>query len=188
MRQLSRRAMITLRYVALMACASSQLGRSKSSLAAVHPVLVLFVIAFVSNPSYCMGADKPTVFNHTAGPLTDLDKLVHEHYGKTYNVVDVTDQDHIYVGPKGVSGFGPPAAAYAHEHCISGRALVLYIVRNTGEVSSPYAVKLSDALLKTAAVQSVSRFRFRPARLDGKPISSVAVSMFTFTCPAETTQ
>jgi Gram-negative bacterial TonB protein C-terminal len=180
--------MLTLRYVALMACASPRLGRSKLSLVAVRRVIAAFVIALVSYPSCGMGADEPTVFNHTAGPLTDLDKLAHEHYGKTYNVVDVTDQDHVYVGPKGVSGFGPPAAVYAHEHCISGRALVLYIVRNTGEISSPYAVKLSDALLKTAAVQAVSRFRFRPARLDGRPVSAVAVSMLTFTCPAQSTQ
>ncbi len=187
MTHLSRRATSVLRHVALRACASPTTGRSSVSLAALRPVGVLFVIAFLSYHSHCMGADKPTVFNHTAGPLTDLDNLVHEHYGTTYNVVDVTDQDHVYVGPQGISGFGPPAAAYAHDHCISGRALVLYIIRVTGEVSAPYAVKLSDALLKTAAVQSVRRFRFRPAQLDGKPISTVAVSMFTFSCPTETT-
>jgi hypothetical protein len=150
--------------------------------------VVLLVIALLSYHGPSMGADKPTVFNHTAGPLTDLDRLIHEHYGTTYNVVDVTDQGHTYIGPQGVSGFGPPAPVYAHDHCISGRALVLYIVKNNGKVSSPYVVKLSDALLTAAAINSANHFQFRPAQLDGRPISSVAASMFTFTCPSETPQ
>ncbi len=171
---------------ALRHCALAALTKGRQ--AAVRPYVALLVIAFMAYHSQSMGAGKPTVFNHTAGPLTDLDKLVHQHYGTTYNVVDVTDDGHTYVGPTGVGGFGTPVSAYVHDHCISGRALVLYIVKSTGDVSSPYVVRLSDALLERAAVQSVNRFRFRPAQLDGKPVSAAAASMLTFTCPTEQAQ
>jgi hypothetical protein len=144
---------------------------------------VVISLALVVAPVSASAADKPVVFNHVSGQRTEIDEAVHEHFDKIYAVVDFTDQDHTYSYPKGSSRFGAPQAVYVDNRCLSGSALVVYVITVAGTVTSAYALKFTDPALAKVAVQRMEKGRFQPARLDGKPVSTIAATQFAFPCP-----
>jgi hypothetical protein len=130
-------------------------------------------------------ADKPVVFNHIVHQRTEVDNLVHEHFDKLYDVVDIDDRQHAYVPPKGIHGFGvPPAPVYFEGRCIRGNVLVLYLITTDGLMASPYVAKSADPRLSELALERMRGRRFKTAQLDGKPISSVAATVIKYSCPA----
>jgi hypothetical protein len=128
-------------------------------------------------------ADKPVVFNHVSGQRTLMDEAVHEHFEKTYAVVDFTDREHTYTYPKPSSGFGPTQPVYVDNRCLSGNVSVVYVITVAGTVTSAYALKFTDPALAKVAVQRMEARRFQPAQLDGKPVSTIAATQFAFPCP-----
>ena len=59
----------------------------------------------------------------------------------------------------------------------------MYVITAEGLVVAPYVARSSDAALSPIAAETASRYRFRPAQIDGKPESTVAESRVTFSCP-----
>jgi hypothetical protein len=110
---------------------------------------------------------------------------MHDHFGGLYAVVDVDDRKQSYVGPKGISGFGPTPPVYDEAQCVPGSVLVVYVITTEGLVTSLYAVRATNSLLSEIAAHKMSERRFQPAQLEGEPISTVAASRFTFKCPAQ---
>jgi hypothetical protein len=132
------------------------------------------------------GADKPVVVNHISDQRTKIDDLIHKHFGKLYEVVDVSDREHAYVPPKGIYGFGaPPAPVYVEGRCIRGNVLILHVITIEGLVASPYVARFTDPFLSKFAIERMSEKRFRTAQLDGKSVSSIAATRITFRCPAQ---
>jgi hypothetical protein len=130
--------------------------------------------------------DKPVVFNHISGQRTEIDNLIHQHFGKLYEVVDVDDREHAYTPPKGTQGFGAlPPPVYVDGRCIRGNVLVLFVITIEGLVTSPYVAKAGNPLLSKFAIERMSEKRFRTAQVDGKPVSSVASTRITFGCPVQ---
>jgi len=145
--------------------------------------LIAFLMALLWPIAYA-AADENVIFNHTSDQHNELDDLVHEHFGKQYTVVDIDDGERGYVKPQGTNGFGPTPPVYVNNHCIHGNVLVLYVITTGGLVSAPYAAKSSDPLLSDIAVRLMSESRFRPAQVEGKPVSSVAGTWLLFGCSA----
>ena len=128
-------------------------------------------------------AERSTVFNLTTSQRTELDDVVHEHFGKLYEVVDVNVRGRIFTNAKGISGFGPTKPVYVEDRCVRGNVLVLYVIAADGSVASAYAAKSTDRLLSDLAVQSMTERRFQPAQVDGRVVPIVAGSSFIFNCP-----
>lgn len=148
-------------------------------------ISISFVAALLSWSVTSRAADKPVVFNHVSHQRTAVDKLVHEHFGKLYEVVDVDDREHAYTPPKGTHGFGaPPPPVYVDGRCIRGNVLVLYVITIEGVVTSPYVAKSANPLLSKFAIARMSERRFQTAQVDGKSVSSVAATQITFSCSA----
>ena len=130
------------------------------------------------------GADKPVVFNHIVHQRTEVDDLVHQHFEKLYEVVDIDDREHAYTPPKGIYGFGTPSPPfYSNGHCISGKVLILYVITIEGLVTSAYVATSTDPLLSKFAIERINVRRFRTAQVDGQSVSSVAATQMTFRCP-----
>jgi hypothetical protein len=142
-------------------------------------VSLTLVVASVS----ASAADKPVVFNHVSGQRTEIDVAVHEHFDKIYRLVDFTDQGHTYTYPKPSNGFGPPQPVYVDTRCLSGSVLLVYVITAAGSITSAYALKSTDPALAKIAAQRMEERRFRPAQLDGKPVSTIAATRFAFPCP-----
>jgi TonB-like protein len=127
-------------------------------------------------------AESTVIFNHVSGARTQLDELVHEHFGKRYSVVDFTDREHTWVYPKGTWKPAPNPPFYVQNRCLSGSVLLLYIISADGSVTDPYVVKSTNPLLADAAIRRMTERRFQPGRLDGRFVSSVAATNVRFTC------
>lgn len=127
--------------------------------------------------------NKPVVFNHVSGQRTAFDEAVREHFGDVYKVVDFTDHEYTYAGPRPSSGFGPTQPVYVNNRCVAGSVWVVYVITAEGAVTSAYALKSTDTSLEMVAVQRMEERRFQPAQLDGKPVSLFARTPFNFPCP-----
>ena len=155
----------------------------------MHRVSVLFgfaVILTLAVGSFSVSAaDKPTVFNHISGQGTETDRALDEHFESIYSVVDFTDQDHTYVSPNVVAPFGSTEPVYMDDRCVSGSALVAYVITTEGTVASTYAFKFADPAFAKVAVQRMTQARFQPASLDGRLVSTLAASRISSRCPVD---
>ena len=141
------------------------------------------VIVFCACARATCGADENVVFNHVSGIRTQFDDLVQEHFGKRYKVVDFTDKQHRWTYPRGVSGFGRHPPVFLDNRCVSGYALVVYVITVDGRVTDAYAARSTNDFLASLAVRSMSERRFVAGQLDGRPVSSVATTNIQFRCP-----
>jgi hypothetical protein len=163
-------------------------GRSSSSLAAMprrrhsSPLLVL-LIAVTSASG--LADQKPTVVNLMSTPMTEGDRLLNEHFGTSYSVVNisVTDQSHSYKVPSYVKALGPTAPAFVANRCVSGQVTVGYVITLEGKVASLYVMKSTNPLLNDVARQRMDGVLFHPTELDGRPVASLATTTFMFQCP-----
>ena len=147
--------------------------RSQLCLAAVS-------LAFCS--LLCDAAEMPVIFNHISGQRSQIDELVHQHFGKRYRVIDFNERDHTWVYPRGTWQPAPNPPFYVQNRCASGAVLVLYIISADGSVSDPHVVKSTNPLLADAASRRVVERKFRPGQLDGRPVPTVAATDVQFTC------
>jgi hypothetical protein len=142
---------------------------------------VLLAVAGIARAS---AADAETVYNHQSGPRGDLDNVAHEHFGARYKVVDFGD-DRNWIFPKGLWKPAPNPPVHVRGRCMSGQALVIYVISSKGLVLDPYAVKATHAAIADSATRVMSERRFTPGRLDGREVSSIAATNLRFACPAE---
>jgi hypothetical protein len=138
------------------------------------------VLAFASSNA----ADTVVVFNHVSGNRTPLDQELRDHFATHYAIIDASDKEHTWTVPMGVGQHGPLPTVYLNNVCISGQTLVAYVISVDGRVVDAYAVKATTDFLGAVAVHEMSERHFAPAQLDGKPVSSLAVTIFRATCPA----
>jgi hypothetical protein len=130
----------------------------------------------------CTATETTVIFNHVSGTRTQLDELVHEHFGKRYRVVDFTEREHTWVYPKGTWKPVPSPSFYVQNRCVSGSVLLLYIISADGAVVEPYVVRSTNPLLVEAASLRMTERKFRRGQLDGRFVSSVAATNVRFTC------
>ncbi|MGH8247386.1 MAG: energy transducer TonB [Gammaproteobacteria bacterium] len=122
-----------------------------------------------------------TVFNYVPGKRSPLDELAHQHFGKSYKVVDVGERERL-VFPKG-PGSVSPSPVYVRGRCLEGDVTVLYIIDVRGSVVSPHVAKTDNAILSQPALEKMREQRFEPAKVDGKHASMLAVTNLQFKCP-----
>jgi hypothetical protein len=147
-------------------------------------VLAVTAFAAVVGSFYASGADERlVVFNPIAGSPTELDNLVRDHFANLYNVVDFTVKERKWEFPRGVKGMGPHPPVFVENRCISGSALVAYVISADGAIAEPYAVRSTHPLLGALASRSMSEWRFRPGKLDGREVPSLAATQVRFACP-----
>lgn len=139
--------------------------------------LALF-FAFLAGAAVAQG---PTVFNYVAGERSSLDELAREHYGRSYQVVDIAERGRV-VFPKG-SGPVSPEPVYVRGRCLEGAVTVLYIIDAGGAVVAPYVAKTDNAILSQPALTKMKEQRFQPAKVDGKAAAMLAVTNLQFKCP-----
>jgi hypothetical protein len=130
-------------------------------------------------------ADKPIVFNHISGQRTETDRALDEHFESMYSIVDFTDQDHSYVYPRPIAPLGSTEPQYIDKRCVSDSVFVAYVITTEGTIASAYAFKFTHPALAKVAVQRMTQARFQPASLDGKVVSTLAASRFSFRCPVD---
>jgi hypothetical protein len=149
-------------------------------------IAALVMMTLVAIPFQAFGrSDAPAVYNHLSDRRTPLDVLIHEHFDKLYNVIDVTDREHKWESPSGTEGMGPHPPVFVEGRCISGNALVAYVISTEGAVVDPYVIKATEPRLGEAASRSMSKRRFRPGALDGRAVPSLAATLVGFSCPQD---
>lgn len=124
-----------------------------------------------------------TVFNYVPGQRSPLDETAHQHFGRSYKVVDVGERER-FVFPKGPAAIEPKPVT-VRGRCLEGEVTVLYIIDPQGSVLSPYVAKTDNAILSQPALATVKAQHFEPAKLDGKPAAILAVTTLKFTCRSE---
>lgn len=122
-----------------------------------------------------------TVFNYVSGRRSPLDELAHQHFGRSYRVVDVSERER-FVFPRG-PGAVSPGPVHVRGRCLEGEVTVLYIIDAQGAVVAPHVAKTDNAILSAPALAKVKEQRFQPARVDGKPAPLLAVTNLQFRCP-----
>ena len=115
------------------------------------------------------------------GQRTQLDDLAHEHYGRSYQVVDIAERERV-VFPRN-SGPVSPEPVYVRGRCLEGAVTVLYIIDAGGAVVSPHVAKTDNAILSQPALTEMKGQRFEPAKVDGKAAAMLAVTNLHFKCP-----
>jgi hypothetical protein len=136
-------------------------------------------------PLVVSAAERPVLYNHVSAKRTGLDDFVAKHYANRYRVVEFSDQDHRWTFPKGISGFGPSSPAYLEGRCISGHALLIYVISLDGRSRDIFVVESTHPHLAALAMRKVDAWKTRPGLLDGKPVSSVAATNIKFDCPGD---
>jgi hypothetical protein len=145
----------------------------------------LIVFALMAAAPLLAAETKPIAYNARSGPATDLDRLVHENLGMQYTIVDVDRERTKWVGPRGVSGFGPTAPVYRDDKCVPGTSLVIYVISADGRPMDTFPARTTDSFLDAIAVHLMSERRFVAAQMDGHAVACVAATRFNFRCPAE---
>ena len=126
-------------------------------------------------------SDRGTVYNYPSTPNSYLDQVAHDHFGKRYDVIDIVDPKWVF--PKGEWKVQPNPPIFVGDSCISGHALVLYVISEDGAVTDPYVVRATHEALAKAALRTMSNWRYTPARIGDRRISSIAASDLRYDCP-----
>jgi periplasmic protein TonB len=67
-----------------------------------------------------------------------------------------------------------------HLQDVRGTVALEFIVAEDGSVEAPCVLKSLMPVLDLASVQAVRKWRYKPAKLNGKPVKVLVVSTFTF--------
>jgi hypothetical protein len=100
--------------------------------------------------------------------------------------VDVPDSSD-YQKPKPIAGEMPKEALDESGTPVSGHIMASYIITVTGEVLEPRILMSTEERANTTALAALKKWRFEPARLGEKPISTFAAQEFKFQSPKEST-
>ncbi len=130
------------------------------------------------------GAEKPVIYNHVLEPGAALDQLVHQTYDATFQVVDFTDRDHIYIPPHLMAGAPPSAPVDASGKVIEGKVDAFFIITAAGQVAHPVVISSSDPRLSAAVLEALAHRVYAPARIDGWNVATTAGEEFAFPLPA----
>jgi hypothetical protein len=142
---------------------------------------ILLAIAMVTG--FAAHAHKSTVYNALAGRATEFDKLAHDQLDDRYSVVDVDVRQVKWTSPKGLTGLGSPPPFFVEHHCVAGFALVLHVIALDGRLTDVHSVRATNSLLGSAAEKEMANRTFAPARMNDKPVPSVAFTRLVFRCP-----
>jgi hypothetical protein len=150
----------------------------------LNPIRILLALAALAAlaPSAALAAApaKPVVYNDMAGDgSVELDRLIREAYGSTYDLVD-TSPSAGFAEPVATAGDLPTFAKDAHDQMITGYVLVVYIVAADGTVSDPVIAKGTDERLCRVALSAMGDWRFTPGKLRGVPVATTAAQEFNF--------
>ncbi len=126
---------------------------------------------------------KLLVYNHVLEAETAMDRLVHQTYDASFQVVDFTDQDHVYIPPRLAEAARPNAPLDNTGKAIKGTVQAFFIVTAEGRVLNPVVITSSDPRLNAAVLESLSGRMYRPARIDGWNVAATAGEEFTFPLP-----
>ena len=131
---------------------------------------------------HVVAAEQAIVYNHISSTRSPIDEAVHDHFGKRYKVVDVSDKENSWTPPRRVT---PPhnEPVFLEGRCVTGQVLVALVIAVDGSVSDAYAVQKTDDFLGALAIEQARRHRFVPAKLDGRAVPSLAGSNFRYPCP-----
>ncbi|MBI5422858.1 MAG: energy transducer TonB [Opitutae bacterium] len=80
-----------------------------------------------------------------------------------------------------------PPPAYPSEwrdRTIEGEAQVAFLINEKGRTEQVQAVTATDVHFATAAIEAVKKWRFKPAKKDGKPARVLIVQTIKFTLGA----
>jgi len=95
----------------------------------------------------------------------------------------VRDIETVDVPPVPASDVRPSYPAELFTSGVNGTAVVLFTVRADGAVTDVSVIKSEDIHFGNAAIESVLRWRFVPARVDGAPVACGMSSPFVFSSP-----
>lgn len=124
-------------------------------------------------------ASKPTIYNHVTKEGGPHDQAVKDAYAPKFTIVDIADSS-AYTRPKPTAGSLPKEARDEAGSSVSGYVLIAYIVTIDGRATEPVVLKSTDKRLDSTALKAMEAWRFQPARLNGKPISTTAAQEFHF--------
>lgn len=130
------------------------------------------------------GSGKPLIYNHILEPGAAMDRLVHQAYDATFQVVDFRDGDHVYIPSQLMAGRPPNAPVDASGKVIEGKVDVFFIITAAGRVESPVVISSSDPRLNGAVLEALAYRVYKPARIDGWNVAMTAGEEFTFPPPA----
>ncbi len=127
--------------------------------------------------------EKLVVYNHITGSAAALDKLVHETFGPEFKVIDFSNRDGTYIPPTLKIGSPPAAPLDANGAPIEGTVVVLYIISADGWVLRPVVIQSTDPRLDYGVLDTLASWRFEPARLEGRVVSTTAGQEFDLIAP-----
>jgi TonB family protein len=127
--------------------------------------------------------EKPVVYDHIAGAVTDMDRLAHQTYEAEFKVVDIRNQDGAYSPPTLKLAPQPKAPGDISGKPITGNVVVLFIVTAEGKVEKPVIVSSTDQRLNRRVIETLGEWAFEPAQLNGKSVASIGGQEFNVGAP-----
>ena len=141
--------------------------------------IVLAAVLMSTEPA--MAGGKPVAYNGlSAGGRTALDKAAHDALDSRYNVIDFELDEHNYNSPRPIAGSMPHAPVSADRTPLHGYVMLAYVVTVDGRAVSPTVVKCTAPELCDLAIKATRGWRFEPATLDGRKVSTIALQEFNF--------
>jgi hypothetical protein len=126
------------------------------------------------------------LYNFVGGSTTEEDRTIHRLFESNYQIIDVpTSTRRQFTLPRAFGSAPGEDRIYRGSQCVSGEAVVAYIVGANGIIRDPHLVSAAANIVGEEAVKRTLKWHFRPATVDDKAIDSIAVTKYRFACPSE---
>jgi TonB family protein len=144
-----------------------------------HPLAAFVAVLCITAPSlHGKEVRKPTVYNYVGKGPEHTDEPGLKPFYERYNVVNFTD-DHGYTRSKCTRPL-MPRPLWNGGFYAKGFVSVAFIVTSTGRVIEPVVLHSTNSKLDETVLETISRWRGTPARLNGLPIAILLYQEFTF--------
>jgi TonB family protein len=95
----------------------------------------------------------------------------------------IVDISQVSVAPVAIHSSRPDYPVELRKKFVSGNALIHLVVRRDGGVTDVKVIRATDPLFGVAGANAVSKWIFRPAKIDGRPVNCSLEIPITFTAP-----
>jgi len=146
------------------------------------PFTALVVAALLAWAGPARAADTaalPLVYNQITAEGAPHDAAFKAAYAGTYRFTDIKE------GPgfkraELLSAGAPAGPVDASGKPVAGYILFAYVISAEGKAIEPRVVKSTAPAINAPALAAIKAWRFEPARVDGKPVATLAGQEFQF--------
>lgn len=141
---------------------------------------ISFILLMCSLSAYA----EDGVYVHPSEPPDEMDMKVIELYSSEFELINFSKDESEYFGSEITYGFQPnPLYTPAKDALVEAEGLVyvFYVVDSKGIIKTPKAHVIEGCpCLAVYLEHQITMFKFKPATLNGKAVSTVAMTPFEF--------